>query len=101
MESTQLNTLIKTTASPASVVMDRQKKPEPHAAAFMQALAQATQPFVSHTLKAESANLARPAEPRSHLQLTSLNPVQTHYVPEPAAFERVGESRLVPFTVGG
>ncbi len=101
MDSTPLNTLIKTTVSPASFVMDRQKKPEPHAPAFMQALAQANQAFVSHTLKAESANLARPAEPRSHLQLTSLNPVQTHYVPEPAAFERIGESRLVPFTVGG
>lgn len=101
MESTPLNTPINTTANSASFLMDRQKKPEPHAPAFMQALAQANQAFVSHTLKAEPANLARPAEPRSHLQLTSLNPVQTHYVPEPAAFERIGESRLVPFTVGG
>lgn len=100
MESTPLTTPLKTTANPASFVMDGQKKPEPHAPAFMQALAQATQPFVSQTLNAESANLARPAEPRSHLQLTSLNPVQTHYVPEPAAFERIGKSRLVPFTVG-
>lgn len=101
MESTPLTTALKTAANPASFVMDRQKKQEPHAPAFMQALAQATQPFVSHTLKAESANLARPAEPRSHLQLTSLNPMQTHYVPEPAAYERIGESRLVSFTVGG
>lgn len=63
MESTPLTTPLKTTANPASFVMDRQKKPEPHAPAFMQALAQATQPFVSQTLNAESANLARPAEP--------------------------------------
>ncbi|MEX6667312.1 hypothetical protein [Pseudomonas sp. W2-17] len=101
MESTPLTTPLKTTANPASFLMDRQKKQEPHAPTFLQALAQATQPFVSQTLNAESANLAKPAEPRSHLQLISLNPVQTHYVPEPAAFERIGESRLVPFTVGG
>lgn len=100
MESTPLTTPLKTTANPASFVMDRQKKPEPHAPAFMQAPAQTTQPFVSQTLNAESSNLAKPAQPRSHLQLTTLNPVQTHYVPEPAAVERIGESRLVPFTVG-
>lgn len=97
MESTP-STPIKTITSPGSSLMDRRTKPEPNAPAFMQALAQATQPFVSQTLKAEAANLARP---RSPLQLISLNPVQTHYEPAPAAFERIGGSRLVPFTVGG
>ena len=99
MESTP-STPVKTITSPGSSLMDRRTKPEPNAPAFMQALAQATQPFVSQTLKAEAANLARPSEPRSPLQLISLNPVQTHYEPAPAAFERIGGSRLVPFTVG-
>ena len=62
MESTPLNTPLKTTANYASFLMDRNKKPEPHAPAFMQVLMQATQPFVSQTLKAEPAHLARPAE---------------------------------------
>jgi hypothetical protein len=100
MESTPLNNTINKITSPASFLMDRRTKAEPHAPAFMQALARATQPHTSEILQSEPANLARPAEPRSHLQLTSLNPAQTHYVPEPAAFERVGKSRLVPFTTG-
>jgi hypothetical protein len=98
MESTP-STPIKTITSPGSSLMDRRTKPDPDAPAFMQALMQATQPIDPHTFKAEPANLARHTEPRSHLQLTSLNPVQTCYTPEPAAFEHVGKSRIVPFTV--
>jgi hypothetical protein len=99
MESTPLNALIRNTDGSASFPMDKRTKPEPSAPAFMQALMQATQPIDPHTFKAEPANLARHTEPRSHLQLTSLNPVQTCYTPEPAAFEHVGKSRIVPFTV--
>jgi hypothetical protein len=100
MESTPLNPLIRNTHSSASFPMDKRTKQDPHAPAFIQALTQATQLIVSHTIKAEPANLARHTEPRSHLQLTSLSPVQTCYTPEPAAFEHVGKSRIVPFTVG-
>lgn len=100
MESTSLNRLNTNAASSASFPMDKRTKPAPNAPAFLQALTQATQPTISHTFKAEPANLARHTEPRAPLQLVSLNPVQTSYTPEPAAFEQVGKSRIVPFTAG-
>jgi len=86
---------------PVSALLKTKPKPEPNAPKFMQALAEAVETATSQTLKAEPANLARQVKPRCHLNLVSLNPVHTHYTPEAAALERVGKSRILPFTVGG
>jgi hypothetical protein len=67
----------------------------------MQALAEAVETVTSKTLPSESGTLSRLVKPRSHLDLVSLTPVQTSYVPASAALEKVGSSRLVPFVAGG
>ncbi|MFY1665049.1 hypothetical protein [Pseudomonas sp. Pseu.R1] len=86
---------------PQSVLLKPKPKPEPNAPKFMQALAEAVETATSKTLKAEPANLARQVKPRCHLDLISLNLVQTSYVPEAAALERVGRSRILPLTTAG
>ncbi|WP_342654488.1 hypothetical protein [Pseudomonas sp. F3-2] len=83
-----------------SAPLKAKPKPEPNAPKFMQALAQAVERVTSKTLIAEPAALTRHIKPRCHLNLVSLNPVQTHYAPEAAALERVGASRVVPFPAG-
>jgi hypothetical protein len=84
----------------ASTLLKPQPKPEPNAPKFLQALADAVENPPPRTLKAEPANLSRLVRPRSHLDLVSLNPVQTSYIPEAAALEKVGKSRIVPFVAG-
>lgn len=86
---------------PVSALLKTKPKPEPNAPRFMQTLAEAVDTVTSKALKAEPANLAKQVKPRCHLNLVSLNPVQTHYTPEAAALERVGKSRILPFTVVG
>lgn len=86
---------------PASSLLPQKPKTDPNAPTFMQALAEAVETVVSKTLPAEPATLARQVKPRSHLDLVSLNPVQTHYIPEAAALEKIGKSRMLPFSVGG
>lgn len=82
---------------PLSSLLPQKSRPEPNAPKFMQALAQEIETTISKTLAAEPATLARQVRPRSHLDLVSLNPLQTYYVPEASALERVGESRMLPF----
>lgn len=97
METSRLNPANHTQPS----LLPQKAKRDPNAPAFMQALADAVKTATSNTSPAEPATLARPLKPRSHLNLVSLNPVQTHYTPEAAALEKIGSSRIVPFTVGG
>lgn len=67
---------------PLSSLLPQKSRPEPNAPKFMQALAQEIESTTSKTLAAEPATLARQVKPRSHLDLVSLNPLQTYYVPE-------------------
>lgn len=101
MEMNRLNTTSPKTPLPASAPLTQKPKPEPNAPKFMQALAEAVETVTSKTLPSESGTLSRLVKPRSHLDLVSLNPVQTSYVPASAALEKVGSSRLVPFVAGG
>jgi hypothetical protein len=96
METNRVNA----SSQPVSALLKTKPKPEPNAPKFMQALAEAVETATSKTLKAEPANLARQVKARCHLNLVSLNPVQTHYAPEAAALERAGQSRIVPFVLG-
>jgi hypothetical protein len=97
METSRLNPSNHTQPS----LLPQKNKRDPNAPAFMQALADAVKTATSKTLPAEPASLASLVKPRSHLNLVSLNPVQTHYTPEAAALEMIRSSRIVPFTVGG
>lgn len=73
------------------------KAPESQTRSFAQLLKQAT---TSPTLiKPEPATLVSLTKPRSHLKLTSLNPVIESYTPQAAALERVGNSRILPFSL--
>ena len=87
-------------SSPISTLLTQKPKPEPNAPKFMQALADAVEKISSKTLQSEPASLARQVRPRSHLELVSLNPVQTSYIPQAAAMEKIGQSRIVPFVTG-
>lgn len=82
-------------------LLSQKSKTESSAPKFMQALAEAVETVTPKILTAEPSTLVKQVKPRAHLDLTSLNPVQTSYVPEPAALERIGKSRIVPFAVGG
>lgn len=101
MEMNRLHTTSPKTPLPASAPLTQKPKPEPNAPKFMQALAEAVETVTTKTLPSESGKLSRLVKPRSHLDLVSLNPVQTRYVPASAALEKVGSSRLVPFVAGG
>lgn len=73
------------------------KAPDTQTQSFAQVLEQATS---SQTItKPEPATLASLTKPRSHLKLTSLNPVIESYTPQPAAMERIGNSRILPFSL--
>jgi len=85
---------------PTSTLLKQKPKPEPNAPKFMQALADAVENVSSRTIQPEPASLSRQVKPRSHLELVSLNPVQTHYIPQASALEKVGKSRIVPFVTG-
>jgi hypothetical protein len=98
MESNRINA---TNNASASFLMEKKAKPEPNAPQFMQHLAEAVESTRSKTIQSEPATLARLVKPRSPIELTSRNPVQTSYIPAPASLEKVGQSRIVPFVVGG
>ena len=72
----------------------------PHTPPFLQALADAVQNTASDQYTAQPACLGSLPKQRSHLDLTSLNPVQPHYTPEPAALERIGTSRISQVVLG-
>jgi hypothetical protein len=80
-----------------------ERKVDPRSTKFMQAQAEALE-TAKHVDKKivtpEPAAIARLVSPRSSMELRSLNPVETIYSPKPAAFEKIGKSRLVPFAVG-
>ena len=76
----------------------RQGRRNKDSATFAQIMANAHSPQTG--LKAEPASLSRLSRPRSHLELKSLNePVSQP--PRPAALERIGLSRLLPFFLRG
>ncbi|MFK3969877.1 hypothetical protein ACI2KS_04025 [Pseudomonas sp. NPDC087358] len=99
MESSRINASNQNDALRSSALLAKRPKSEPNAPKFMQVLAEAVETTTSKTIKAELANLARLVKPRSHMQLTSLNPVQTSYTPEAAALERIGKWRILPFSI--
>jgi hypothetical protein len=100
MEMNRINATSPKTPPPASAPLTQKPKPEPNAPKFMQALAEAVDTVTSKTLPSEPGALSRLVKPRSHLDLISLNPVQTRYVPASAALEKVGSSRILPFVAG-
>jgi len=101
METNRINAATPNTSLPISTLLPQKPKTEPNAPKFLQALAEAVDAVTSKTVSAEPAVISRHLRPRSHLDLVSLNPVQTRYVPEAAALESVGKSRILPSTVGG
>jgi len=96
MESNRVNP----SNPPTSTLLKQKPKHEPNAPKFMQALADAVEKVSSRTFQPEPASLSRQVKPRSHLELVSLNPVQTSYTPQAAALEKIGQSRIVPFVTG-
>lgn len=101
METNRINAATPNTSRPTSTLLPHKPKIEPNAPEFLQALAEAVDAATSKTVSAEPAIISRHLRPRSHLDLVTLNPVQTTYVPEPAALERIGKSRILPSTAGG
>jgi hypothetical protein len=75
------------------------KNPQPDSGAFAKILNGVTKANPTQKIEAQPAALCRLTKPRSHLQLTSLNPVSGPPTPKPAALERIGESRILPFAL--
>ncbi len=75
------------------------KNPQADSSGFAKILNNMTQPKPAQKIEAQPAALCRQIKPRSHLQLTSLNPVGTLHKPKPAALETIGESRILPFVL--
>ncbi|WP_268799649.1 hypothetical protein [Pseudomonas huanghezhanensis] len=76
-----------------------ERKVDSRSTKFMQALGEAvdaTQP-VKKTVASEPAALTRLISPRASMELRSLNPVEMIYSPKPAALEKIGNSRVLPF----
>jgi hypothetical protein len=76
-----------------------QKASAAQASQFAEIFKQAIKPKPTEQLKPAPATLARHTPPRSHLELTSLNPVGETHKPQAAAMERVGNSRVLPFVL--
>lgn len=76
-----------------------QKASAAQAPQFAEIFKQAIKPKPTEQLKPAPATLARHTPPRSHLELTSLNPVGETHKPQAAAMERVGNSRVLPFVL--
>ncbi len=100
MESNRINPSPQTALSKNRASSAQKTAAAPQSLTFTQALAQAAAPAKSKVTQPEFATLAPLVKPRSHLQLISLNPVETTYEPAPAALEKMGKSRLVDFAVG-
>ncbi|WP_122662221.1 hypothetical protein [Pseudomonas viridiflava] len=70
---------------------------------FAQILNGVTKSTSAQKIEAQPAALCRLTKPRSHLQLTSLNPIsgppKPKPKPKPAALETIGESRILPFVL--
>ncbi len=66
---------------------------------FAQILNGVTKSTSAQKIEAQPAALCRLTKPRSHLQLTSLNPISGPPKPKPAALETIGESRILPFVL--
>lgn len=77
----------------------QKKNPQADSGAFAQILNEVSQSKPAQKLEAQPAALCRLTKPRSHLQLTSLNPVGSLHKPKPAALETIGESRILPFVL--
>lgn len=101
MEMNRASAVNPKTEAPTSALLSQKTKAEPNAPKFIQALAEAVEAVTSKTIPSESAIPARQTKPRSHLDLVSLNPIQTSFIPQAAALERVGNSRVLPFALGG
>ena len=66
---------------------------------FADILSKTIKPKTAQTFEVQPAALTRLIKPRSHLQLTSLNPVAVEHKPKPAALEKIGDSRILPFVL--
>lgn len=78
-------------------------KVDPRSKKFMQALAETldkAKQVDKKTLTPKSAALTQLTNPRSSMELRSLNPVETIYSPKAAALEKISNSRLLSFAVG-
>ena len=77
--------------------LNSQKVSAAKAVQFAEKFKQVTKPKPSEQPKPAAATLTRHTPPRSHLELTSLNPVGETHKPQAAAMERIGNSRILPF----
>lgn len=75
------------------------KSAQAHSADFANILSKTLQPKSPEKIEAQPATLIRSTPPRDHLNLTSLNQVGELHTPKPAALERMGESRILPFVL--
>ena len=78
---------------------ERKKNSQTNSGGFAQMLNTVTKPEPAQKIEAQPAALCRQTKPRSHLQLTSLNPVSGPPKPKPAALETIGDSRILPFVL--
>lgn len=75
------------------------KNAQTDSAGFTKILNDVIKPKPVQEIEAQPAALCRLIKPRSHLKLTSLNPISGPSTPKPAALERIGESRILPFVL--
>jgi len=74
-----------------------QKASAAQATQFAEIFKQVMKPELSEPLKPAPATLTRHTPPRSHLEMKSPNPVDQIHIPQAAAMERLGNSRVLPF----
>jgi hypothetical protein len=89
---------IETVATPKSAVA-KSKASQTSASEFAQILNKAITPKSTQKFEAQPATMTRLTKPRSHLELTSLNPVGVTHKPKHAALETIGDSRTLPFVL--
>lgn len=77
----------------------KKKTTQTDSGAFAQILKNVNKPKPAQKIEAQPAALCRQTKPRSHLQLTNLNPVSAPPKARPAALETIGESRILPFVL--
>ncbi|WP_095102627.1 hypothetical protein [Pseudomonas sp. Irchel 3A5] len=75
------------------------KNAQADSSGFAKILNNMTQSKPAQKIEAQPAALCRQIKPRSHLQLTSLNPVSAPPKAKPAALETIGESRILPLVL--
>lgn len=87
------------TVATQKAAITQNKTSQTQSANFAQILNKAITPKPTQKFEAQPATITRLNKPRSHLELTSLDPTGVQHKPKPAALERIGDSRVLPFVL--